>query len=268
MKRESESIGWIGPRAAGLADHGASPRLDPARFGEKAARLAAAAALDLPVPPGFVLDAATAADPRSASRAIDVGLARLEAATGCRLGDPERPLLLAVRPSPAPGAMGQGGSTGGGAVAPSVLNLGVCAATRAALAHRLGPRGAADLARRLAQGWGAGVAGLDGEEFEFALHDALRATGADCETDLGAEALDRLAADCRRLAEGEGHPLPDAPRAQLDAAVAGLARAWRAPRAARRPHAPGGPQGGGRAGIGKGNGLGGYPAGGGTESGA
>ncbi|MEM9784116.1 MAG: pyruvate, phosphate dikinase [Pseudomonadota bacterium] len=229
------STGWIGGTPAGGGSDIPTP--DPARFGEKAALLAAAAGLGLPVPPGFVLDAKTAADPAATAAALDDGIAKLEAETGQRLDDADAPLLLALRPSAAPGVAGQGG---GGALVPTILNVGIVQSCLGALAARYGRRAAVDLERRLAQHWGAGAAGLDDEDFEFALHDAMRRCGVESETELDTAALTRLAADCRAMAADAGRPLPDAARAQLLSGIAGMQALWHGTSARRRRLARGG----------------------------
>ena len=72
-------------------------------LGAKGATLVALRAMGLPVPPGFTLT--TEACRRLRDRgwddeldaALAAGLAELESATGCRLGEPGRPLLVSVR---------------------------------------------------------------------------------------------------------------------------------------------------------------------------
>ncbi|MEL7137579.1 MAG: pyruvate, phosphate dikinase [Pseudomonadota bacterium] len=228
MKMVSETLGWIVPSHGAetrTAPAGPCPAAAPERFGLKAARLGAAASLGLPVPAAFVIDTATMADPAAAEGALARGLPRLEEIAGARLDDPETPLLLALRPSAPPGATGPAGG-GGGALVPSVLDIGVTTATLPALERRLGPRAAADLARRFVQSWGAGVAGLDGEEFEYAMHDAVRRAGVESEEELDAGALARVAEDCRAmLAEEDALPPEDA-RAQIATALAAMAQAW------------------------------------------
>ncbi|MEL6577183.1 MAG: pyruvate, phosphate dikinase, partial [Pseudomonadota bacterium] len=241
----SETLGWIVPRAAGgpaegrIAPAGPSPSEAPERFGLKSARLGAAAALGLPVPPAFVIDCATMADPAAAEGALARGLARLEEIAGVQLGDPNAPLLLALRPSAPPGATGPAGG-GGGALVPSILNIGVTAETLPALEARLGARAAADLARRFIQSWGAGVAGLDGEEFEYAMHDAVRRAGVESEEALDAAALARVAADCRAMLEEEDALPPEDARAQLAKALAAMGKAWAGPGGQARRAARGG----------------------------
>ncbi len=214
-------IGWI-------ALSGPSP--DPALHGEKAALLAAAHDAGLTVPPGFALPAGhqsgTAGDGNDNDDAVGAALARLEEATGLRLGCPDRPLLLAVRPA---------AEVPAGGVAPAILNIGVTSATLPALAARHGERTARDLHRRLIHAYGAAALGLEGEEFEYALHDALRDAGCESETDLTAHQLAELAETCLKLIDDAGmDAFPDDARAQLDGALAALPRLWSGRRAAAR----------------------------------
>lgn len=103
------------------------PHADPAaaraRLGSKGAGLWRMTALGLPVPPGFTIPVHVAARlatgdapfDEALNAAIDAALARLEAMTGRRLGDPHDPLLVSVRSGAAasmPGMMD------------TVLNLG------------------------------------------------------------------------------------------------------------------------------------------------
>jgi len=214
MTTIGEKISWIGLDGA---------RPDPAQHGEKAALLVDAAASGLDVPPGFVL-------PMGFDGDLEPMIARLEHETGRRFGGTP-PLLLAVRPS-APIAAG--------GVAPAVLNIGICRNTMPALEEALGARTAQDLYRRAIHSFGIGALGLEGEEFEYALHDALRMAGLETETDLDAGQLADLAQSCLRLIEEEtGEPFPEDPWAQLAAAVASLPRAWTSDRARRRRQAMG-----------------------------
>ena len=94
-----------------------------AQVGGKGAGLWRMTALGLPVPPGFTVPVSVAARVAAGDAppdgafdvAVDAALARLEAATGRRLGDPHDPLLVSVRSGAAesmPGMMD------------TVLNLG------------------------------------------------------------------------------------------------------------------------------------------------
>jgi pyruvate,orthophosphate dikinase len=206
-------IGWIG--------NGGEP-LSPLTHGEKAAWLGRAAALGLPVPPGFVIPAALMADPAAARSDIETALETLETATGASLGGLDNPLLVSVRPS-APG--------GGGGSAPSILNIGVSAATLPPLARRHGEHVARDLYRRLIQSYGAGALGIEGEDFEYALYDAMKYAGVDSETELTTANLDDLARACLTLIADAGAEFPHNPRDQLFGAVSAMAASWNSPRA-------------------------------------
>jgi pyruvate,orthophosphate dikinase len=105
---------------------------DRAAFGDKAALLALAASVGLPVPPAFVVAAHAERPPRGEARvAIQAALSGLEAAEGRRLGEG---LCVAVRPSSDQGQPG---------LHPTILDAG---ASRDALGHLtdlLGGRAAA-----------------------------------------------------------------------------------------------------------------------------
>ena len=165
---------------AGIGLPGAGEAPDPACHGPKAARLHAAAAAGLPVPPGFVL--AAGADLQQ----LPIWLDRLAGAAGQGLGDAAAPLLLAVRPSAAEPARD---------FAPAILGIGLDAATEPALTKRFGARASADLFRRLRAGWAASVAGFHAEDIEDPLLDALKAAGVDDEALLPAEELRSLGND-------------------------------------------------------------------------
>ncbi|MDH3667200.1 MAG: pyruvate, phosphate dikinase [Paracoccaceae bacterium] len=215
MTRAAE-IGWIGAKVGS----GAQP-LDPAAFGAKAAWLSRAAELGLPVPPGFAVPASMTADPAGAGDALAAALTELEAKAGARLGDTQNPLLISVRGS-APGGIG---------APPTILNIGVCETTLPGLARLYGGHVAQSLYRRLLQSYGAGALGIEGDEFEYALFDAIKYAGAETEDELSAENLEELTRTCLRLIEDEGESFPQDPRDQLMGALGALAGAWSNPRA-------------------------------------
>ncbi|HUV32729.1 MAG TPA: PEP/pyruvate-binding domain-containing protein, partial [Devosiaceae bacterium] len=216
MTKDAIRIGWIGGGAEPLA---------AVTHGEKAAWLSHAAALGLPVPPAFVIPIAMIANLADAQAEIDLALVELEARTGTSLGDAEAPLLVSVRPS-APG--------GGGGTAPSILNIGVSEATLPALSGRLGDHVAQDLYRRLIQSYGAGALGIEGEDFEYALYDAMKDAGVESETELSTANLDELARACLTLIEDEGGAFPQDARDQLHGAIGAMTGAWNSPRAKLR----------------------------------
>ncbi|MEO0992238.1 MAG: pyruvate, phosphate dikinase [Pseudomonadota bacterium] len=213
MRDAGEDIGLIGP--------GAAP-LEAGVFGARAAWLSEAAALGLPVPPAVVLTGA--ALEAAAEGGLAELLAPIEAATARAFGAADAPLLLAVRP----------GVTGAGAVTPAVLNLGIGPHTLPALTARLGARAAADLRRRFVQGYGCAVLGIESDAFEFALHDALKAVGAESEAELDCAALEALAERCLGLIADTGAQVPDDPAEQLAETLRAVRAAWTNPRAAMR----------------------------------
>ncbi len=213
---KAAEIGWIGARA----EAGAQP-LDPETFGAKAAWLAQAAGLGLPVPSGFAVPASLAANPANAGDALAAALTKLEAKAGARLGDAENPLLISVRGS-APRGLG---------APPTILNIGVCEATLPGLSRLYGGHVAQSLYRRLLQSYGAGALGIEGDEFEYALFDAMKFAGAETEDELSVENLEDLTRTCLRLIEDEGESFPQDPRDQLTGALGALAGAWSNPRA-------------------------------------
>src|SRR5690606_38609626 len=87
---------------------------------------------------------------------------------------------------------------------------------------------------------GAAALGVEGEEFEYALHDALRYAGCESETELDASQLAALAETCLQLiVESGASPFPDDARAQLDGALRALPMLWEGRRAAARRKALG-----------------------------
>jgi len=222
MKDHSTAPVWVATGETGAP----AAVLAPETYGAKAHWLARAAALGLPVPPAVVL----APDAVGEAEALAGALAMLEAETGLALDCPERPLLVALRPS-APGAAG--------GVAPAILNIGVTEATLPALETAHGARLARDLYRRLIHGFGASVLGLESEDFDYALHDALKEVGAESETELSEADLKRLAASCLRLIAEEGMAFPQSGREQLAAGATALRAAWEGPRARMRRLAKG-----------------------------
>jgi len=161
------------------------------------------AALGLPTPPGFTLSVedrpadATAADVAAAMWCDVVErLSAVERATGRRLGDPDQPLLLAVRV----GAPDVPGRTN------TILNLGLDAPVLAALVEREGERFAAELELRFLRSFAAVVHGVP--ESSAPRADDPAAAAAAVRDDLDARGLP---------------PVPDAPPDQLRAA---LRAAW------------------------------------------
>src|SRR6202048_4697994 len=179
-------------------------------LGGKGAGLAAMRAQGLRVPPGFVITTAacneyrrTGAQPRTLATDVAAALAALEAERGLALGDPDAPLLLAVRsgaPVSMPGMMD------------TVLNLGVSDDTVDALARRFGAEFAWGCYARFLEGFAKIVLGIDSH----------RLTGLPAAP--GQQRVDAL----KRMTDG----LPNDPHEQLTMAIEAVLRSWNTPRAA------------------------------------
>jgi pyruvate,orthophosphate dikinase len=200
-------------------------------IGAKAANLARIAALGLPVPPAFVLAidlcaATLAGDPDADRRVLDAlkeGIAFLENATGTRFGDRRRPLLVSVRSGAACSMPG---------MLDTVLNVGCTADAVHGLIRRTGnPRFAWDCRRRLLVDFAETVAGFDAAPFAMRLNELSVGEGAQSETDLDGEALERLAAAYMALIEAKHDELSEDPMQQLARAVRAVFRSWTSERA-------------------------------------
>jgi len=178
-------------------------------LGGKGAGLAAMRAQGLRVPPGFVITTAacnefrrTGAQPPGLASDVAEALATLEADRGLSLGDPQAPLLLAVRsgaPVSMPGMMD------------TVLNLGVTDDTVDALARRFGAEFAWDCYARFVEGFGKVVLGIDSHRFS-----GLSAAR-------GRSQVDAL----KRMTDG----MPTDPHEQLAMVIEAVLRSWNNPRA-------------------------------------
>ncbi|MGO4256100.1 pyruvate, phosphate dikinase [Marmoricola sp. RAF53] len=200
-------------------------------LGGKGANLAEMTNLGLPVPPGFIIDTeacraylSVGTVPAGLAEEIGVHLAALEQRMGKRLGDPDDPLLVAVRSGAKfsmPGMM------------ETVLNVGLNDDSVHGLAASSGDeRFAWDSYRRLLQMFGSTVLGIDSAVFGKVL-DGLKADrGAHVDTDLTTADLRELVAAFQELVEQHsGQPFPQDPREQLDRAVAAVFDSWNTDRA-------------------------------------
>ncbi len=213
-------IGCPGAPAAGGGEPSAQT------MGFKAWNLLRMAELSLPVPPAFVIGTRYCLDPAARRAMADgspwsAGLHALERATGLKLGDARRPLLLSVRsgaPVSMPGMM------------ETLLNIGLCDATVDGLLRQTGnPRLVWDAYRRLVATYGEVVAGLPAQHFEDA---AAALVGAGDERALDFAELRTLT---RRFlavyAQNAGRPFPQRPAEQLAGAIEAVFASWQSPKA-------------------------------------
>ncbi len=177
-------------------------------LGGKGANLAEMTNLGLPVPPGFTITTDACKAYMAAGNALPDGLmdevaatrAALEAEMGKRLGDEADPLLVSVRsgaPFSMPGMMD------------TVLNLGLNDTSVKGLAKQTG-----------------------NDRFEEALHEAVKAKGAETETQLSAEDLATVTDTFKKIVSDEtGEEFPQDPDGQLAAAIEAVFRSWNGRRA-------------------------------------
>lgn len=180
-------------------------------IGGKAWSIAKMAALDLPVPPAFVITTRACAEfqrtgdfPSGLSAEIASGIAWLEAQTGRTFGRGPSPLLVSVRsgaPVSMPGMMD------------TVLNMGITEETEAALAAESGdPRFAHDTHRRF---------------FDLYAHIVLRSEVGDFDPSGDAKSW------AQRLRDEGGAEMPADPMERLHAAVRAVFESWNSRRAKR-----------------------------------
>ncbi len=205
-------IAWIDePLEAERAD-----TLD--RLGGKGTALAEMAQhLDLPVPPAFVITTAACRSymnhgwPDGLEARITTAMDELGRRVDRRFGDPERPVLVAIRsgaPVSMPGMMD------------TVLNVGINPDVRDALARETSrPEFAAQTWLRFCRMYAETVLEMDRDVVDGAVGDPTDETGYN-------EAADRL----RLAAEPEGG-IPLDPQAQVRGAVEAVFRSWNSARA-------------------------------------
>lgn len=198
--------------------------------GDKAAGLITMTRLGLPVPPGFVIACEAWASwqdsegrlSEALEAEVDAALGRLAERAGFSFGDPQAPLLLAVRASP----MVPFGVPG---MVDTVLGVGLNEATVPGLSARTDDeRFAWDAYRRFSATFAETVLGVHPARMQRAMSNQLG--GRDLAS-LDADALRDLAAALRREVDAHGHAFPDSPRDQLLAAIHAIYRGYASHRA-------------------------------------
>jgi len=214
----------------GMPGETATPTPDLA--GSKAALLWRMSQLGLNVPPAFVLPTTLCArvnrNEASALEEVEhrlrAGIAKLEQATGRRLGDSRAPLLVSVR---------SGAKKSMPGMLSTILNVGMNNSTVRGMIGLTGnPRLAWDCYRRFVQMFAEVASGVSPAAFSVALTEMIRDEGANEETGLDSEALERLTQAYRAIAGREvPSPIPEQPMDQLVAATCAVYRSWDGPRA-------------------------------------
>ena len=203
------------------------------RLGGKGANVAEMMRLLGPerIPGGFTITTeacvaymAAGAEPDGLDREVDEALARLEAATGKRLGDPDDPLLVSVRSGARESMPG---------MLDTVLNLGLNDQSVEALARRTGDeRFAWDSYRRFVQMFGNVVRGIPGTRYEERIKESRTAACATTDAELGAGDWRELADAFKQIfADETGEDFPQDPREQLRQAIRAVFDSWTGDRA-------------------------------------
>jgi pyruvate, orthophosphate dikinase len=213
-----------------LADE--APASDKDLLGGKGAGLAAMTQAGLPVPPAFTITTAACNAYQAAGGQFPAGLwdqttaalLQIEQKAGKRLGDARDPLLVSVRSGAKfsmPGMMD------------TVLNLGLNDETVQGLARQTNnERFAWDAYRRFVQMFGRIVLGVAGEKLDRVFDEAKKVAGAAQDTDLTADALQRITQELKQLVERETRkPFPTDVNQQLDLAIKAVFNSWMGRRA-------------------------------------
>src|SRR6185369_9787554 len=192
----------------------------------KGANLAEMTNLGIPVPPGFTIACAECIaylrDGKYSDKLraeVEGNVARLEEATGKKLGDPKNPLLVSVRsgaPVSMPGMM------------ETILNLGLNDRTVIGLERASGnARFAYDSYRRFIQMYGDVVLGVPSEKFEQLLSAKRLMTGAATDAELPEATLRNLVEEYKSLVRAQtGGDFPMDPMTQLWGAIEAVWRSW------------------------------------------
>jgi pyruvate, orthophosphate dikinase len=195
-------------------------------LGGKGANLAEMTNLGVPVPQGFTIACRESIGylndgkyPDRLRAEVEGNIARLEKATGKKLGDPRNPLLVSVRsgaPVSMPGMM------------ETILNLGLNDRVVIALAEQSNnTRFAYDSYRRFIQMYSSIVLGVSGHDFEHLLKSKRMTAGASSDADLGENDLRNLVEEYKALVRHRtGEDFPRDPIVQLWGAIEAVWKSW------------------------------------------
>ncbi len=197
-----------------------------AELGGKGANLAEMTNLGVPVPQGFTIACrecvAYLADGKYADRLrveVEGNIARLEEATGKRLGDPRNPLLVSVR---------SGASVSMPGMMETILNLGLNDRTAEGLAKQSSnARFAYDSYRRFIQMYADVVLGVPISNFEHVLKARRLTSGVENDSDLSEDVVRNLVEEYKSLVRNAtGADFPSDPVVQLWGAIEAVWKSW------------------------------------------
>ena len=211
----------------GIVELTSMSRIDPRRFGARAARLGALALASAPVPPCRLVDFETVSRITEEPQALDDIVASVAELTIA--GD-----LVLVRASP-------GDPSWGGPA--SMRNVGFCLSRLEPIARRLGAREAEAGFLACIRDYAVAVAGLDAAEFGALLNNSGRSkpAGAGIGEVITGMAPDRIMHALDVFKSETGSEFPDNPGEQLRQVLLTMARDWNRPSARILRQASGAP---------------------------
>ena len=195
-------------------------------LGGKGANLAEMTNLGVPVPQGFTIACSECIEFLKNGKYTDKlraevegNIARLEQATGKKLGDPKNPLLVSVR---------SGASVSMPGMMETILNLGLNDRTADGLATQSNnPRFAYDSYRRFIQMYSDVVLGVSIHDFEHLLKARRLTSGAQTDADLSVDVLRNLVEEYKALVRNAaGAEFPTNPVVQLWGAIEAVWKSW------------------------------------------
>ena len=195
-------------------------------LGGKGANLAEMTNLGVPVPQGFTIACSECVEFLKNGKYTDKlraevegNIARLEQATGKKLGDPKNPLLVSVR---------SGASVSMPGMMETILNLGLNDRTAAGLAAQSNnARFAYDSYRRFIQMYSDVVLGVPISDFEHLLKARRMTSGAKTDADLSEDVLRNLVEEYKALVRNAtGAEFPTNPVVQLWGAIEAVWKSW------------------------------------------
>jgi len=201
-------------------------------LGGKGANLSEMTRIGVPVPPGFVISTEACNTYLEAGQEFPEGmwdqvleaLKATEEETGKKFGDPTNPLLVSCR---------SGAKMSMPGMMDTVLNLGLNDETAEGMVGLIGDeRFVYDAYRRLIQGYGAIVLGIDDEKFEHLLHEYKQEHGYKLDPELSADDWKALTVQFKKLIKKEmSFDFPQDPMEQLELATKAVFDSWNGKRA-------------------------------------
>ncbi len=201
-------------------------------LGGKGANLAEMTSIGLPVPPGFTISAEVCQKYNEAGEKLPDGLMervhesvkKLEAETGKRFGDRQRPLLVSVR---------SGAEMSMPGMMDTILNLGLNDDSVEGFAGATNnKRFAYDSYRRLINMFGNVVQGVEHGHFEEAFEAVKKRCGAEVDTDVPVDGMVELCEEYKKVYRKQvGADFPQDPFDQLAQAIEAVFQSWNTPRA-------------------------------------